>query len=139
MDQIQEAVTDAIRGSSDKVIEIRPANTSKGGKFPLILLLGGVLAAAYWLRKSQNPAEKVKNLANEVGGRTEQVTEQAAQTIEESGETVADRVEEGSKKASEEVEKTGEDAAEQAEKAGEKASEKAQQSGSSSSGDSSSS
>lgn len=138
-DQIQEAVTDAIKGSNDKVVEIRPANTSKGRrKFPWILLIGGVFAVSYWLRKSQKPADKVQQMASETADQTKQMADQAAQTIEESGEAMAERIEDGSQKASEQVQQTGENAAEQAEQAGEKAAEKAQQSGSSSSGNSSS-
>lgn len=140
MEQIQEAVTDAIKESNDKVVEIRPANNSRGrGRFSLLFLIGTALALAYWLRKSQSPTGKVQDVASKVADQTEQVSEQAAQTIEESGETMADRIEKESQRAGEQVQHAGENAAEQAEQAGEKAAEKAQQSENGSSDDSSSS
>lgn len=141
--QVQEAVTEAIRDSDDKVVEIRPANESKGlGKFPMMLLVGGALAISYWLRKSGSPSETLQGAASQTADRTKDVTEQAAETIQEGGETVAERVEEGSEMASEQIEQTGEQAAEKTEEAGEKASEKAEaaeekaeEAGSDSSGD----
>lgn len=137
--QVQEAVTDAITGSNDKVVEIRPANKSKGrGKFLLILLIG-VLAVSYWLRKSQKSTDKLQDVASETANQTKNVTQQAAETIQKGGETMADRVEETSQKASEQVQQTGETAAEKTEQAGENAAEKAGESGNSSSSSSSNS
>lgn len=159
-EQIEEAVTDAIRTSNDKVVEIRPANESKGrGRRLLMLLAGGALAVGYWLRRSENPTKTIQSAASKTATRTEEASTRAAETIQtgggtmaarveekseeagervqEGGETMADRVEEGSQKAGEQVEQTGESAAEKTEQAGEQAGEKADESGSGSSGDSS--
>lgn len=161
-EQIQEAVTDAIRTSNDKVVEIRPANESKsGGRRLLMMLTAGALAVGYWLRRSENPARALRKAASQTAGRTEQASTKAAETIQkeggtlaarveeksqkagervqEGGETMADRVEEKSQKAGEQVEETGENAAEKTERAGKKAAEKAEESGSGSSDGSSSS
>ena len=161
-EQIQEAVTDAIRTSNDKVVEIRPANESKGrGRLLLMTLVGGALAIGYWLRTGRNPAKTIQNAASETAARTEEASTRAAETIQteggtmaarvdeksqeagervqESGERMADRVAEESQKAGEQVEQTGESAAEKTEQAGEQAAEKADESSSGSSGGSSSS
>ena len=131
--ELQEAMTDAIRESDDKIIEIRPANTSRGrGKFSLIALIGVVIAVGYWLRKSQRPTDKLQRAASETADRTKHVTEQAADRIQERGETVAERVEEESQHVSEQVEQTGETVAEETEKVGEKAAENEDESGQSS-------
>ncbi len=153
-EQIQKAVADTIKESNDKVVEIKPANESKGSSMVLrMILVVGAFAAGYWLRKSQKPTKKLQSAASEAADRTKQVTKQAADTIkedgetvtervekesekagekvEQTGETVAERVEEGSEKASEQVEQAGEKAAQEAEKAGEMAAKKANESGSS--------
>lgn len=137
-EQVQEAVTDAIKGSNDKIVEIRPANESKG-RWKFLLMLIGALAVSYWLRKSQKSTDKLQSVASETADQTKKVTEQAAETIQKGGETMAERVEEGSQKASEQVQQTGENAAEKTEQAGETATDKLGESGSSSSGNSSSS
>lgn len=140
MDQIKEAVIEAIKESNDKTVEIRPANESKGrGMSWLLLLIGGAVGLSYWLRKSQNPTEMLQRTTSETADRAKQVTEQAGETIQEGGETMADRVEEGSQKAGEQIQETGENAAEKTEEAGEMAAEKADESNSSSPGSSSSS
>lgn len=137
-DQIQEAVTDAITESNDKTVEIKPSNgSSGGGMFSRLLLLAGAFAAGYWLRKSKKPKQKLESAMSETAGRTKQMTEQAAQTIQEEGETMAETVEQKSEKAGQTVEQTAETAAQTTEQAGEKAAEKAQQGGGGSSGDSS--
>lgn len=129
-EQVLEAVTDAIKNSNDKVIEIRPANQSKGrGKFPLMLLVGSALAVGYWLRQSQDPAEELQGVAGETADRTRDVTTQAAETIQEGGETVAERVEEGSQKVGERFQQTGESAAERVEEESQKAGEQVEQTG----------
>lgn len=139
-EQIQEAVTDAITESNDKTVEIKPANDSSGGgMLSRLLLLAGAFAAGYWLRKSQKPTEKLESAMSETADRTKQMTEQAAETIQEGGETMAESVEQKSEKAGQKVEQTAETAAETTEQAGETAAEKAQESGSDSSGSSSSS
>ena len=129
-EQVIDAVTDVIKNSNDKVVEIRPANESKGGgKFPLMLLVGTALAVGYWLRKSQDPAEELQGVASETADRTRDMTTQAAETIQESGETVAERVEEGSQKVGERFEQTGESAAERVEEESQKAGEEIEQTG----------
>lgn len=137
--QIQEAVTDAITGS-DKVIEIRPVNQrKKRSKLPLMLLIGGVVALSYWLRRSQYPTDTIQQAASETADLTKNMTDQASETIQEGGETMANSVEERSQEASERVERTGQQAAETAEQAGETAAEKPEETSSGSSGSSSSS
>ena len=129
-EQVQEAVIDVIKNSDDKIVEIRPANNSKGqGKFSLMLLIGSVLAIGYWLRKSQEPTAKLQSAASETADRTKKVTEQAAETIQKGGETMAERVEEKSQKAGEEVQQTGESMAERVEEESQKAGEQVEQTG----------
>lgn len=139
-EQVQKAVTDALK-SNDKVIEIRPANQSKGwGKLSLVVFVGGALAvASYWLRKSKskNPADTLQSTARETADQTRSVTDKVAGKVQESGETMAKRIVEGSQKASEQVEETGEQAAEKTEQAGETDAEKAEKASSGSSGGSS--
>lgn len=135
--QLQEAVTEAIKESNDKTVEIRPTDKSSGrGLFRMLLLVGGALAVSYWLRKSEDPSEVIQGAASETADRTQEVTEQAAQTIQEGGETVAERVEEESERAGEQVQQKGEEAAETTEEAGETAAEKAEETGGRSSGSS---
>ncbi len=137
-EQIQKAVTDAIKESNDKTVEIKPANESKGmGTFARLSLIVGAFAAGYWLRKSQKPTEKLQSAASETADRTKEMTHQAAQTIEKGGETVSERVEEGSEKAGQQVQQKAESAAETTEQVGEKAAEKAEEKSSGSSGGSS--
>jgi len=120
-EQIEEVMREAISDLDDKVIEIRPASESRGNKtFPLLVLVGGVVALGYWLRRTQRPTEMLQNAANEAADRTKQATGEAGETIQEGGETVAETVEEESQKAGKQVKQTGEDAAEAAEEAGEK-------------------
>ena len=128
--QIVEAVTDAIRKSDDKIVEIRPANGSSGrGRFPLLLLIGGAIAVGYWLRKSENPTEKLRSAASGTADRTKQMTEQAAETIQENGETVSERVEEKSQEVGERVQQTGETVGERVEEGSQRAGEEVQQTG----------
>lgn len=118
--QIQDAVTKAITESNDKTVEIRPAKKSKRRrKFPLMLLFGGALALIYWLRKSQKPTEKLESAASKTADQTKNVTERAAETIQEAGETLAEEIEEGSQKVSEQLQQKGENTAEKTEEAGE--------------------
>ena len=129
-ERVQEAVIDAIKNSDDKIIEIRPANKSKGrGKFSLMLLIGSVLAVGYWLQKSQEPTDKLQSAADETADRTKKMTKQAAETIQKGGETMAERVEEKSQKAGEQVEQTGENTAERVEEESQKAGEQVEQTG----------
>jgi hypothetical protein len=136
-DRVEEAVIEEIRESDDKIIEIRPANESKGGGLSRALLfVGAAVGLSYWLRKSQKPTELLQSAKSEAVGRTEEaadrtetMSEQAAQTIQEGGETVAERVEEGSQEAGEHVEQVGEEAAEATERAGEEAAESADEDG----------
>lgn len=129
-EQIEEAVVDAIKNSNDKIIEIRPANESNGrGTFPLLLLIGGALAASYWLRKAQDPTEEFQSTASQTADRTKNVTKQAAETIREGGETIAERIEETSQKAGEQIQQTGESTAQRVEEESNKAGEQVQQTG----------
>ena len=129
-ERVQEAVIDAIKNSDDKIVEIRPANKSKGrGKSLLLLLIGSVLAVGYWLRKSKEPTDNLQSAASETADRTKKVTKQAAEAIQKGGETMAERVEEKSQKAGEQIEQTGERMAERVEEESQKAGEQIEQTG----------
>ena len=126
-EQLLNAVTEAITGSNDKVVEIRPARQSDGGgrRLPLLVLLAGMVAVAYWLRAADDSPEALRTATHEIADRTELVSERTAERIQAGGETLADRVEEGSQKASEAVEEKSQKAGEAVEEGGERAAERA--------------
>ncbi len=124
-EQITEAIVDAIEGSNDKVVEIRPVSNSSGWRrIPGLLLLAGAVGGLLWWRKSQTSSEFVQDAAEKTAERTQEVTEQAAETVQSSGEAIADQVETESKKAGDHVEQLGSDAAEKTEAAGEEVSKR---------------
>lgn len=116
-EQIQQAVVDVIRESNTKTVEIKPAPSIGSGKFPLLLVIGGVAAIGYMLKKStKQPTKRVK-----------EVSKQATETIKQTGKKTAEQVEKQSEKAAEQVEQKSEKAAEQVEQKSEKTAEKAEQ------------
>lgn len=136
-DQVTKTVIDAIEGSDDKVIEIRPAKRSSGWRRGVVLLLiGGVVGALLWRLIAQDSDDIVQEVANKTSELTEQLADQAAETVRGGGENIADQVdgesqkiadqfEEESQKAGDQIEQVGEDTAGIAEDAGEKLSGKA--------------
>lgn len=127
-EKIRDAVTDVIRESTDKTVEIRPADGSNGRKrFTRLLFVGAVLAVVYWLRTSERPGEKVQRAASGVADWTRRRTGTAAETIQRGGETVSERVEEESQRAGDRIQQTGESVAERTEQAGETAAERVEQ------------
>jgi hypothetical protein len=120
-DQMTEAIVDAL-SANDKVIEIRPAERSKGMGLKRLLLVGaGAMGFAYWVRSSQKPDDLIGSVKEKTTNRTHQ----AAETIEEGSETASERIEAGSERVGEAVQEAGEKAAERTEEAGEKAADEA--------------
>lgn len=116
-DQMTETVVEAL-AANDKVIEIRPADQSKGLGIKKFLLLGvGALGLAYWVRNSETPDEFIENVKEKASTQVDH----AEEAIEEGSETASERIEEGSGRVSEAVETAGETAADRTEEAGEKA------------------
>lgn len=144
-EQFQEAVTEAIRESSDKEIVIRPAEKSGGsGLLRMALIAGAFGAIALWLRRSEKPTQSLKQTASKAAGtieregetvseRVEEGSQVAGERVQKAGDQAAETVEQGSEQAGERIQETGEEAADATEEASETAAEKTEASGSSSS------
>jgi len=124
-DHVSETVAEAL-SSDDKIIEIRPSQSSSGMGLRRLLLLGAVaIGLAYWARSSQKPDQLIESVKEETASRTHR----AAETIEKGSQTASERIESGSERASETVYEAGEKAAERTEEAGEKAAERTEEAG----------
>lgn len=124
-EKITNAIIDAI-SANDKVIEIRPANRSKGMGLRRLLLLGAAsIGLAYWARNSQRPKELIESVREQTATRTHQ----AAETIEAGGETASKRIEEGSDRAGKAVQEAGDKVAERTEEMSDKAADRTEKTG----------
>jgi len=128
--QITKAIVNAI-SSNDKVVEIRPAERSKGMGLTRLLLFGaGAVALAYWVQNSQKPddligsvKEKATDQTHQAAEKIEAGSENASERIKDGSESASERIEEGSERAGEAVQEAGETVADRTEEAGEKAAE----------------
>lgn len=124
-DRLTDALVDAI-ASNDKVIEVRPAEQSRGpGLAGLLVLAVGAAGLAYWVLNSRTSDDLLETAKEETADRTRRATEGAAEAIDEGSETAADRIEAGSQRAGDAVEEAGETAADRTEEAGDAAADEA--------------